>query len=160
MLSPRWYERGYIITCWDTLCDLDGMGGLWSTQVEIYFMCWYFRDLVNTSFCPRNYVMYFYQLKMRCILCSRWHGTMFWSTQVEKHFVSSLALERLGQYKLRYTLCLCRHGRGLVKTCRDIFCVLAGVGWVRSTHVKMHFVSSLSWDVYGQHILRQIFCPH
>ena len=56
-----------------------------------------------------------------------------WSTQVEVHFVSSLAFKT--------------------------FCVLAGIVGVCSTHVELHFVSLLAWEVFGQHKSRYILCP-
>ena len=75
------------------------------------------------------------------------------------HFVSSFTRERFRQVKLRYILCPRFHGMGLVNTSWDAFCVLAGIGGVWSTHIEMHFVSSLSWEGYGQHKLRCILCP-
>ena len=100
-----------------------------------------------------------------------------WSTQVEMHFIFSLAWDRFGRHMLRCISCLCWHGIGFVNTSWDAFCVLSGMEWLWSTHVKdtffvigsmgcvwsihasMHFVSLLAWDGYGQQILRCISCP-
>ena len=53
----------------DTICDafcvLDGMGGVWSTHVEMHF-------------CP--------QRELRYILCPR-RDMRVWSTHVEMHFI-------------------------------------------------------------------------
>ena len=35
--------------------------------------------------------------------------------------------------------------------------VFAGIGWIWSTHVNMHFVSWLEWKGYGQHMMRCIY---
>ena len=37
--------------------------------------------------------------------------------------------------------------------------MLASLGAVWSTYVKMDFVSSLAWDEFGQAMLRCILCP-
>ena len=100
---------GLIIACWDAFCFLAGMGCVWSTQVDMHFVC----SLACDGFG---------QHMLSCILSSRWHG------------------------------------RGFVNTCWDTFCVLAGIGWVWSTYVGMHFVSSLSWEGFGQHMLKYILC--
>jgi hypothetical protein len=42
--------------------------------------------------------------------------------------------------------------RGLVNTCCEEFYLFPGIGWVGSTHVDIHFVSSLALDVFGQQI--------
>jgi hypothetical protein len=39
----------------------------------------------------------------------------------------------------------------------EIHSVFAGKGWVWSTHDEMHFVSSIAWEGFGQHMLRCIF---
>ena len=58
---------------------------------------------------------------------------------------------------------------GLVNTHSDIFCVLAGKGWVWSTHVEIHFVSSLivrvlvntCWDSYCVHaVMEGVWSTH
>ena len=90
---------------------------------------------------------------------------------------------------LKYILCPREHGKGLVKSCRDTFYVLSGMGWVWSVHVEIrllrdlvntywdtfyvfdgmelvwtlqveiHFVSSLAWDRFSQHMLRWCLYP-
>ena len=54
-------------------------------------------------------------------------------------------------HKLRYILCPCWHGIGLVNTSCNRFCVLAGMGEVLSTRVEMNFLCSPAKDVFGQH---------
>ena len=75
-----------------------------------------------------------------------------WSTQVELHFVSPLAWDRLDQHK--YILCPSWHERGFVNTSRHTIYVLAGIRGVGSTQVKIHFMSLLACEMFGQHILR------
>ena len=50
----------------------------------------------------------------------------------------------------RWILCLRRHGMNLVKSCWDVFCVLAGMGYVCSTHVEMHFLSFAGMGSFWQ----------
>jgi len=35
ILFPRWHGRGLVITSCDIFCVLTGIGGVWSTHVEI-----------------------------------------------------------------------------------------------------------------------------
>jgi hypothetical protein len=94
----------------------------------------------------------FVQQMLRIILCPprHWRDLVnkcwdaFWvlaslicvrSTQVEIHFMSSLAWNGFRQHKLRYILCRRWHGRVLVNTSWVAFCVLSGIGGVWSTHV-------------------------
>jgi hypothetical protein len=66
-----------------------------------------------------------------------------WPTQVDIHFVSSLALDGFLEHILIFIFFLRLHGIGLgIK--RDIFCFLADMGGVLSTHVEMHFMSLLA----------------
>ena len=101
---------------------------------------------------------------------------MVWSTQVEMHFVSLLEWDGFGQHLFRCILPPHWPGMGLVSTGSDTFLVLADMGWVWSTYVVMHFVSSLAWegfwsthvelvfestlpwDVFENHVLRCILC--
>ena len=57
---------------------------------------------------------------------------------------------------LRYILCPCCHGRDLVKSSWDIFWVPAGMLCVWSAQVKIHIVSSMAWEGFGQHMLKCI----
>ena len=57
-----------------------------------------------------------------------------------------------------YNLRPCSRGRGLVNICYVTFSVISGMGWIWSTNVEMHSVSSLAWDRFSQHRLRYIFC--
>ena len=82
------------------------------------------------------------------------------STHVGIHFVSSLPLDVFGQHTLRYFLCPCWHGTGVLNTGRDTFCVLAFMGGFWSIQVEIHVVSSLLWADCGNSKLRYILCPH
>ena len=75
------------------------------------------------------------------------------------HFVDSLEWDGFAQQKLRYILCPRWQWMGIVNTCRDTFCVLAGKVWVWLSRFEMHFVISLVWDGFGQQKLRYILCP-
>ena len=87
------------------------------------------------------------------------------SSQVEMHFVFSLAWEGFGLHMLRYIfwprwdgrvcsnphiLYIHRHARGLVKASWDIFLVLAGMGRVWLTDVEINFLSRLAWIGFDQ----------
>ena len=113
---------------------------------------------------------------LRYILCPCWHGRGFvntcWGTfcvksgmwrvrsaHVEIHFVSSQVWDRFVQHLLRYILFPRWHVWGLINTCWDTFCVLASMGSVWITYVEICFLSSLACEVFGQHMLRCIFCP-
>jgi hypothetical protein len=61
-----------------------------------------------------------------------------WSTNDEMHYVYSLAWEGVGQVMMKYILCHRWNVLGLVNTCCDIFCVLAGIGKFWSTQVMIH----------------------
>jgi len=54
---------------------------------------------------------------------------------------------------LRYILFLLWHRWGW-----HSFCFRAGMGRVWYKHVEMHFLSSVEWDVFGEHMLRYILC--
>ena len=112
------------------------------------------------------------QHMLKYILCSRWHWMALvmecvWLTRVEIHIVSSLALEGFGQHKLTCILCasMC-----LFNTCWVAVCILTCIGWILSrqkfdgmvlvwsSHIEMHFVSSVVWDGFGQHFMSCILC--
>ena len=94
----------------------------------------------------------------------------FWWTHVEMHFLSSLSWEEIGQHMLRYILssrwfgqhmlrcilCSRWHRRDLVNACSDTFCVLPGMGWVWSTHVRCIY----TLNMFGQLIFWCIVWPH
>ena len=83
------------------------------------------------------------------------------STYVEMHFVSSQAWEGFDHHMLRCNLCLrCHVMCHVVNTCWDTLWVLTGMVCVWSTHVEMHYLFSLSWVGFGQHMLWYILCPH
>ena len=128
----------------------------------------------------------FCQYLLKCILCADILGIwskqveicfmsllswdVFVSTQFEIHFVSSQASVELYQHKLSYILCPLWHWRGLVieiqfvsssvYTSGNTFCVIAGVIVVWSSCVEIHFLSSMAFKGFVQHMLKHILCPH
>ena len=78
--------------------------------------------------------------------------------QVEMHFVSSLTWDGFGKHMLRLFLCPRSHGRELINSCLEAFCVLSGSERVWSTYFEIHFESSLARELFGQHMLRFILC--
>jgi hypothetical protein len=170
----------FINTSWDSFCVFAVMGAVKSTHVEAHFvssLAWELgvwsthveMDLVSSQFKVHFVSLLacgvFGHHKWRYSLCPRWHvlglvntswdafsvlvgiGRFFsdirkvLSTQVEVHFVSTLAWDM-----------------GLDKTFWDILSVFAGIGGVWLTLVKIHFVSSLVCNGFGQHMLRYILC--
>ena len=90
---------------------------------------------------------------LRYILCPHWHWMRLvntrwdkfcvladmggvWSTEIEMHFIFSLACDRLGD------------------TCWDAYHVFAGMKYVLTTQVEVHFLFSLAWDDLGQQMLK------
>ena len=67
------------------------------------------------------------------------------SRLVEIHFVSSLARDGFGQHKLRCILCSRCHEKALVNISRDTIPFFARMGGV-----EIHFVFSLEWEGFGQ----------
>ena len=127
-------------------CVFVGMRWDFSKFFEMYFLClrWHGIGMVNT---------YWEEL---CVLVSMVTDR---STHVMINFVSLLAWYNFGNHMLRYILCPRWHGRGLVNTCWDEYCAPSGMGLVYRTHVEMHLVSLLAWDVFCRHMLKYIFCP-
>ena len=82
---------------------LAGMGGVWSTHVEINFL---------SSLAWDGFVRHMFDTL--CVLADM--GGV-WSTHVEIHSVSVLACLGFGQHMLRCVLSPCWHGSGLDKTC-------------------------------------------
>ena len=81
------------------------------------------------------------------------------STFVKIYFEPSLAWKAFEKHKLRCILCPRLHGMGLVNACLDSLGFLAGMKKVCSTHVEMHFVSSLAWKRFSHPMLRCILFP-
>ena len=106
-----------------------------STRVEINFvfsLAWY-------MFGQHMLIYIFVRTGMGCV----------WSTDFEIQWFSTQAREGFDQYKLRYILCPCWHGMGLVNKCRDAFSVLSVMRCFVQTHVDIHFVSLLVCDGLG-----------
>ena len=122
ILYPRWHGMGLVNECWDTFYVLDGMGRVWSTNVEIHFLS----SLALLGFGQHNFRYNlsflaweeFVQHKFRYIYGPRFKGGV-WSKEVEVHFVNMLALE------------------GFFNACWDAFYVIAFMGSVSSTHVDI-----------------------
>ena len=96
-------------------CFLAGMGGVWSPHVEMHF--------VFSLACVE-----FGQHKLRYVFFLLKGFVQLWLTYIEVHFVSSLAFDVFGQHNFICILFPGWHGRGLITTCLDAFCVLAGIG--------------------------------
>ena len=154
IFCPLWHCLFKI--CWDPFWILAGMGGVLSTKVEMHFVSSLSWEGFGQCYDPI--------IVLDCI-------GKDWSTRVEIHVVSSLTRngfgqhllrgilcprwhERVGQLMLRNILCPRWYGRGFANTCLDKFCGLAGMGWVWWTHVEINFVSSPTWETFGQHKLR------
>jgi hypothetical protein len=89
--------------------------------------------------------------------------------------VSSLAWEVFGQHKLRCILSYSWHDAGMVNIYLDKCCLIDGMGGFSSTRVEMyyvrafligfgqlvkiHFLSKLAWEAFGQLKLRYILFP-
>jgi len=151
IFCPLWHGKCLVNTCRDTICVLFVMGGVFSTQVEIHFMssriwdrlshhnlryiscpCWHESSLVNTFRDTFRFLAGMGGDAFCVVACME----RVWSTHVEIHFVSLLARKGFCQHTSRYILCPRWHGRGLVNTCCDTFCVLAGM------------VVNLCWDKF------------
>ena len=150
----RCYGLALVNTCWYALCIFAGIGWVWSTQVDMHFHC----SLTRKKYGQRLLIVF-------CVLAD-----MGWvlSTHVNMHFTCSVAWQGFIQRMFRYILWPRWHGMcfeihlcpyilrslwfrmGLVNKCWDSFCVIVGIWGVCSTHVEMHFVSSLAWDGLGQ----------
>ena len=145
---------GSVNTCRYPFSVLAGLGYVLSSHIEIHFVSW----LAWKGFG---------QHMLRCI---------FSSSRVKIHSMFTLAYDGFSQHMLRWILFIPWHRIGLINTIWETFCVLAGIGWlwstnwdascvfpgmggVWSTYVEMHFISSMTWDGFGQRMLRYILCP-
>ena len=148
---PHWHGWDLVYTSCVTFCVIAGIWAVWSTQVEVHFV-----SLLAFGG--------FVQHKMRVILCPRCHGMGLVNTSWEA-FCVFVGILRFWSTQVELQFCIRWHGRGLVNTRWDIFCDFAGMGgvwatqfqinfgmgWVSYMPVKMHFVSSLAWDVLINH---------
>ena len=91
----------------------------------------------------------FGQYMLRCIFLSSTLAYVMFVQHILR-YILSLAWDRFVQRMLRYIFCPRWHRRILVKTCWDAFYVLAGMRGFWSTHVDMHFLSSL-WLIMIPH---------
>ena len=128
-------------TNWDASCVLPGMGGIWSTYVEMHFMfllAWvWFGHISWYSFSVLVGMCCVWSKFVEVLSCPRWHEIGLVNT-------------------CWYSLYLRWQGRSLVNTW-DAICVVTGVGRSWSTLVEMLFVSSMAWEGFGQHMARCIF---
>jgi len=100
---------------------LDGMGWVWSSQVDLHFVCllaWLgFRtSLVGIHFVSSLTWEGIVQNEMRFILGPRWHGMGLVNTCGDGVSVCA-GMGGFGKHMLRYILCSRWHIRGLVNTC-------------------------------------------
>ena len=92
------------------------------------------------SFClPMNGRGWSTELKLLLVRA----GIGVWLSQIEIHFVSSLAWERFGQHKMRFIFMFSLFDGFAQQKLRYNF-VFAGLEAVWSTCVKINFVSSLT----------------
>jgi hypothetical protein len=129
--------------------------------------------MLRYSLCPRWHGMGFYFNKCSDTFCVHpgmglvntcWNifcvlAGMGWIWTKLLEMLFCLACDRFVQHMLRFFLCPRCNGRDLFNTCCDAFSVFGVMGWFLSTHVEMHLVSSLAWDVFGLHMLRCIWHP-
>ena len=102
-LCTHWHGWCLVNTSRVAFCVLAGMGGAWSTQVEIHF--------VSSLEWDR-----FGQHKLRYIFGVLAGIGEILSTHVEMKFLCSLTCDGFGQHKLRYILCPRCHGMSFVNT--------------------------------------------
>jgi hypothetical protein len=128
--------------------------GFWSTYFEIHFMsmleC---EEFVQQSLLPKKGLVNS-NIDTCCVLGGM--GSV-WSTQVDMHYLFSLALEGYVQHMFGCIFCLLWHGKCLVNTNWDKYFVLAGSEWVWSTHFEINSISSWPCEEFGQHMLRCIY---
>ena len=164
ILCCRWHGLDLDETSWEVFWVLDGMGGVWSTHVEMHF---FLHTSLDTFYINVAYEG-FGQHMFRCIWFIPWHRMGFintswdticvlWSTKFR--YILCLAWNGFIQHRLRYIFCPRWHGMDLFYTCWDAFCYLASIEGILSTHDEMHLLPSLPLDELGQYTLRYIFCP-
>ena len=152
-LCHRRQGVGLIITCRNSFWIFAGMGCIWSTSWDTFYVI-----------AGRGG---FGQHKLICILCgwglvnTSWYEYCVlagmgwvWSTRVEMHYRFSQSWVGFVQHMLICILLARWYGMGLLNTCRDDFRVLVGIRWVCLKQVYMHFVCSLAKDGFSEHSLR------
>ena len=160
------------------LCVHAGILGPWWTHNKLHFVSslawdgfcqhklryvlgsrWHVWDLVNTCcdwFFIRAGMGGFRQHKFKYYISDHWHEIDLINSCWDV-FLSWLEWKVCGQHMIRRIYYLRSHWMNMVNTRWDAFCVLACIYWVSSIHVVMHFVSSLAWDGFGQHMLWYVF---
>jgi hypothetical protein len=154
ILCIPWHRMYLINRSWDTLCVLAYIGWVWWTNWDascvlagmgghkihtlrcILCSCWRGLDLVNISRYAFSELVdgwCVWSKLVEVLFCPRWHEM-------------DLVITRWD------SLCLRWQGRGLVNTWWDAICVVTGAGGIWSTQVEMHFVSSMAWEGFGQHM--------
>jgi hypothetical protein len=110
------------------------MLGVWSSNVKMHLVTLLAKGAIS-------------QHKLRYMLCFRWYGLRL-STQVEIYYFFSLAWEGFGKQMKRCIFCCRCPGRCFFQ--HKLRCInssrLPGSVMVWSTHVEIHFVSSLEWS--------------
>ena len=151
ILCPRCHGTGLLKKSWDRFRFPAVLGRVCSSQVEIYFNLASMGEggLVNT-FCDAFCVL----AGIGCVCQHMLVSSLAWEwfcPLVEMHFVSSLAWDFFVQTHVENhfgsSLAL-----GLVNTTWDTFFVIAGKGGVESKHAEPHFLTSLKWRSLVTHV--------
>ena len=168
MFSLAWDEfKQHVVIHFASSMTWAGLGQHMSWY--ILFPCSHGVGLVNKSwniFCVLAEMFFFFK---KCWEAGMWlvclaHVVYFpdgmrcvWSTQVEIHFVSSLAWEGFGQM-LRFILRPCWHRKFGQHMLRFILCHRR-LGIIWTTLVEMYFETSIARKGIGQEMLRYTLCP-
>ena len=135
----------YVNTSKDTFFVLVGIGGFWSSQLEMNFvsaLAWdgFDQHVLRYIVCSGSHVM--------CLLNTSWHT-----------ICELPCMGGFGQHNLRYIFCFRWLCRVLVNSSWETFCDLAGIGGIWSEKVEISFMSSPAWDMLGQHMWICILFP-
>ena len=161
MLCSRSHGRCVVNTCWYAFCVLAGMGLVWSKHVEMHLVSWLAWDdfdqcMLSSYLWSRWLCLSFVETSWDtfCVLAG-----ICWvkKTHVEMNFVlAGMGWVWITHVEIRSMSCIeiyiRWHWMGLFSTGWDKFFVLFGMG----THVQIHFLSSLAFNGFDQHRLRDI----
>ena len=162
------YE-GLVNICRDAFRVLVNMGWDYSTHVEILFMsslAWetFDHNVLRIILCIRCNIMGLFYTSLDTFFVHADIG-WYWSTHFELHLMTSLELVGFAQhvlardgfdYRVEMQYVFSLPWVVSYQTSWDTFCVHASIGWLWSTHVMMHLVTSLERDAFSQHMLRCI----
>ena len=150
--------EGFANTCWVTFSAISGIGWIWSTNVEMHFvtsLAWgkVSQHKLRCIFCHCWHDTCLSTL-LRFILCPRWHGIGLVNiSQLWNIFFVIVGMTPVCHQMLRCIFC-----PRWRNTCYDTLYVRAAMDRLWPTHIMMHFVSSLEWGAFCQHMFRYILC--